>query len=377
MPRRVSRMVVLAAVVLAFVVVVHLMPSAPAPPFPSSTAPRFVPASRDWAKVKLFHPPASTKPLPLEPPRSLPRVQAPAGAFGSPTRAAVRRAFKRSYDAYKRHAWMRDELAPVSGGAKDPFGGWAATLVDSLDSLWIMGFDDDFAQASAAVCTIDWAATSAGAANPFETTIRHLGGLLSAYDLSADPVLLAKARELGEMLYHGFDTPNRLPGFWFNFKDARHGSQVAGTNDPSAAAASLSLDPSPWDEERWRKHGDAKLARGFTRVRDARYLLRLEAIESIFVLYRITANPELQDMAWDMFQAIMNSTETPLANSAIADVTVTGETTKTDSMEVSFLLFLALVGAPRRLTFPSPLGARASGWQRRSSTFISSSRRPT
>ena len=34
----------------------------------------------------------------------------------------------------------------------------------------------------------------------FETTIRCLGGLVTAYELSGDPVLLEKATDLGERL---------------------------------------------------------------------------------------------------------------------------------------------------------------------------------
>jgi mannosyl-oligosaccharide alpha-1,2-mannosidase len=52
----------------------------------------------------------------------------------------------------------------------------------------------------------------------FETTIRYVGGLLSAYDLSDEkyPILLAKAIELGDMLYDSFDTANNMPvvGSW-------------------------------------------------------------------------------------------------------------------------------------------------------------------
>ena len=46
--------------------------------------------------------------------------------------------------------------------------------------------------------------------NVFETTIRYLGGILSAYDLSSKEVLLSKAFELGDMLYAAFDTFKRL-----------------------------------------------------------------------------------------------------------------------------------------------------------------------
>lgn len=84
---------------------------------------------------------------------------------------------------------MRDELAPISGKGKDTFGGLAATLIDSLNTLWIMDFEKEFVEAVYAVATIDWANTNDTAANIFETTIRHLGGLLSAYDLSQEEIL--------------------------------------------------------------------------------------------------------------------------------------------------------------------------------------------
>jgi hypothetical protein len=62
---------------------------------------------------------------------------------------------------------------------------------------------------------------------------------------------------------------------------------------------------------------------------------RPEAIESVFILYRITGDPSLQDAAWRMFQAINNSTQTEISNSAIADVTCPHgeETEKLDSCE--------------------------------------------
>lgn len=42
--------------------------------------------------------------------------------------------FTHAWKGYKDHAWLRDEVTPLSGGSHDPFGGWAATLVDSLGS---------------------------------------------------------------------------------------------------------------------------------------------------------------------------------------------------------------------------------------------------
>jgi mannosyl-oligosaccharide alpha-1,2-mannosidase len=133
---------------------------------------------------------------------------------------------------------------PVTGVGRDTFGGWAATLVDTLDTLWMLDLKPEFYEAANAIVAMDFSFTpdGAGAVNLFETTIRHLGGLLGAYDLSGEKALLQKAVELGEMLYKAFDTPNRLPGFWLNFEEARKGVQVAGVNDPSASPASLCLE---------------------------------------------------------------------------------------------------------------------------------------
>lgn len=42
-------------------------------------------------------------------------------------------------------------------------------------------------------------------------TIRVLGGLLAAYELSAEPVLLQRAREIASQLLFAFKTPTGLP----------------------------------------------------------------------------------------------------------------------------------------------------------------------
>lgn len=116
-----------------------------------------------------------------------------------------------------------------------------------------------------------------------------------------------------------------------------------------------------WDEERWQSQGDSRLPKGFTHARDPRYILRPEAIESIFLMYRLTGKPEYQDMAWRMFVAIQASTATDEANSAIKDVTVDpSDVTKFDQMEVSLRNPFALLQAPSN---PAVLG-RVSGWPR-------------
>jgi hypothetical protein len=47
----------------------------------------------------------------------------------------------------------------------------------------------------------------------FETVIRYLGGLLSAYALSHEPILLAKADQLANLLDPAFETASGLPAY--------------------------------------------------------------------------------------------------------------------------------------------------------------------
>ena len=208
----------------------------------------FVKSTFDWADVTVHHPPPSLSPVPVGKPLDI-KIQ---HDFGKPSkvdievqgkrREAVRKAFQRCWKSYKKHAWMRDELQPLTATGRDKYGGWGATLFDSLDTLWIFDLRDDFYEAVRAAASIDWSKTPDTACNIFETTIRHLGGMLSAYELSGEPALLQKATEMGDMLYMGFDTPNRLPGFWLDYAKAKAGTLEAGTNEPSAASGSLSME---------------------------------------------------------------------------------------------------------------------------------------
>ena len=139
-------------------------------------------------------------------------------------RHSVKVAFARAWNSYRSHAWKEDELTPLTGSSRTTFGGWAATLIDTLDTLWIMDMREEFAEAVGAVKEIDFTTTNADEVNIFETTVRYVGGLLSAYDLSGGqyPILLEKAVELGDMLYAAFDTPNRMPITRWKWKKCAH-----------------------------------------------------------------------------------------------------------------------------------------------------------
>lgn len=158
--------------------------------------------------------------LPTGRPAEIPKIQydfslhkesAEAKTIREERRNTVLKTFAHTWDGYKAHAWLKDELQPVSGESKNTFGGWAATLVDSLDSLYIMGFKKEFTFAVNALAKVDFSRSTMDSISVFETTIRYLGGFLAAYDMSGNSLLLDKAVQLGDMLYVAFDTPNRMP----------------------------------------------------------------------------------------------------------------------------------------------------------------------
>lgn len=158
-------------------------------------------------------------------------------------REAVKNTFSKCWQSYRATAWLSDELTPISGQSRNTFGGWGATLVDSLDTLWIMGMKAEFEEAVDAAVTIDFTTTHYEEINVFETTIRYLGGFLAAYDQSRDPRLLRKANEVGEMLLKAFDTPNRMPVTRWHIKSAASGErQEASESVLVAEIGSLSLE---------------------------------------------------------------------------------------------------------------------------------------
>ena len=203
-----------------------------------------------WARRQQHFPVKSFQQLPRGRPQDLPKIQYETFRESSAERgvresrlAAVRESFAHAWEGYRKHAWLKDELMPLSGKFHDSFGHWAATLVDSLDSLWILGLREEFDEAVTAVANIDFSTSTADTISVFETTIRYLGGLLSAYDLSGRKILLEKALQLGEMLYTAFDTPNRMPVPYWDWKNARDdGPQETSPRAVSADIGSLTME---------------------------------------------------------------------------------------------------------------------------------------
>jgi mannosyl-oligosaccharide alpha-1,2-mannosidase len=182
-----------------------------------------------WEKQEEHFPVESTIQLPTGTPKPMPRIQAKFDTESATEKAArkeklevIKEAFVHAWDGYKQFAWAKDELMPVTGGFKDPFNGWGATLIDSLDTMWMMGLKNEFEEALEFVEKVDFKTSRRADIPLFETVIRFLGGLIGAYDVSEGKyrILLDKAVELAEVLIGAFDTPNRMPMTFYQWKPA-------------------------------------------------------------------------------------------------------------------------------------------------------------
>eukprot|EP01079_Euglenida_sp_SAG-EU17-18_P005832 gene5832-1039_t len=169
--------------------------------------------------------PGSGDPLPAPAPAELPwavrdQEYTLAHPLVAEQRSRVKAAFARAWGGYTRYAFGHDELSPLTNATNDSWGGFGITLVDSLDTLILMGMQEEFQQALSHVARINYNVDVR--VSFFETTIRHLGypiflplvavskGLLSAYELSQEPILLQKALELGECLLPAFNSSSGI-----------------------------------------------------------------------------------------------------------------------------------------------------------------------
>ena len=112
-------------------------------------------------------------------------------------------AFVHSWKGYRQYAWGRDEVKPKSSGSNEAWGGFSVTMIDGLDTAMLMGLDSEV-EAAIAYLSANFTFAKNHIISVFEMTIRVLGGLLSAYDLSNDERLLKLARHVGETLLPAF-----------------------------------------------------------------------------------------------------------------------------------------------------------------------------
>ncbi|KAJ8978369.1 hypothetical protein NQ317_018601 [Molorchus minor] len=132
---------------------------------------------------------------------------------------------KHAWDNYVRYAWGKNELKPISkrGHTASVFGTMpiGATILDGLDTLYVMGLKEEFKQAR------DWVANEldldalTSDVSVFEVNIRFVGGLLACFALTGDVVFRDKAQQIADKLLPAFDTPTGIPYALTNFKTGR------------------------------------------------------------------------------------------------------------------------------------------------------------
>ncbi|KAI0296399.1 glycoside hydrolase family 47 protein [Russula brevipes] len=106
---------------------------------------------------------------------------------------------------HRKYAFGNDELAPLSQRPLDPRNGWGATIVDGITQ---------FTQ------FIDFTESKTGdTVSIFESTIRYVGGLISAYELSGKKhdFLIKKAKQLADRLSLGWSRGNTVPYGYVDF----------------------------------------------------------------------------------------------------------------------------------------------------------------
>ncbi|XP_032828561.2 mannosyl-oligosaccharide 1,2-alpha-mannosidase IA-like isoform X2 [Petromyzon marinus] len=145
----------------------------------------------------------------------------PSGEDVREKRDKIREMMKFAWGNYKTYAWGANELQPLSKSphATSIFGSarMGATIVDALDTLYIMGLHEEFMDGARWVSKhLDFNVNTE--VSVFEVNIRFVGGLISAYYLSGLEFFRTKAVELGERLLPAFNTPTGIPWAMVNLK---------------------------------------------------------------------------------------------------------------------------------------------------------------
>ncbi|KAF2441158.1 glycoside hydrolase family 47 protein [Karstenula rhodostoma CBS 690.94] len=171
-------------------------------------------------------------------------------------RESVKDAFLLSWKGYEEHGWGYDEYHPVARTGRfmaEPNGmGWI--IVDALDTLMVMNLTKELKHAR------EWVSTTLNYeknqdVNTFETTIRMLGGLLSAHYLQEalpgikpenandEDLFLEKAVDLADRLMGAFESPSGVPWASIILKTGEgKPSHADGGASSTAEATTLQLE---------------------------------------------------------------------------------------------------------------------------------------
>ncbi|RKP19862.1 hypothetical protein ROZALSC1DRAFT_28585 [Rozella allomycis CSF55] len=148
----------------------------------------------------------------------LPSKKAESDNFGGANRKdMVKRSFEHAWNSYKEYAFGFDHLHPLTQKGDDWFG-LGLTIIDSLDTMHIMGLHDEVAYCE------NWIVEHLNYdnnydVNLFETTIRVLGSLLSMHHLTGKKLYLDKAVDLADRLLSAWNGDANIPLATIHLKD--------------------------------------------------------------------------------------------------------------------------------------------------------------
>lgn len=143
---------------------------------------------------------------------------------------AVKQAYVLAWNDYATHAFGNDSYKPVAKIGSNGSGGWGLIIIDGVDTAITMGLKDIAAKQLEWIAAQDFTTSTDPMVDGFDTTIRLIGGLLSAYDLITSGLvpyagqynkahvkaLLKGAKDLADLISPLFDTTTGLPYYWLN-----------------------------------------------------------------------------------------------------------------------------------------------------------------
>ncbi|KAJ6614444.1 glycoside hydrolase, partial [Mycena sp. CBHHK59/15] len=142
--------------------------------------------------------------------------------------------------APERDAMGCDEYHRIShrGSNLSSWRGIGFTVVDAVDTMLLMGLDTEYDRVSRWIRE-ELRFHRDGSISTFETTIRVLGGLLSAFHLTSDARYLRLTRDLGTRPLPALVTPG---GLVLPFVHLARGSATPQSLISTAEASTLQLD---------------------------------------------------------------------------------------------------------------------------------------
>lgn len=163
---------------------------------------------------------------------------------------AIKDTFKFAWDGYRNYCFGEDELLPVTNTCGNSRNGWGATAIDALSTALVMQIEPVVDDILDFIPTVDFTRAE-DSVSLFETTIRYLAGMLSAYDLLQGPLaslasnasvveeILVQAKSLADTLKYAFDTPSGVP---YNNLLLSHKTNDGATSNGLATTGSLVLE---------------------------------------------------------------------------------------------------------------------------------------